>query len=89
MQYAREHVAAIFLSLSPCAPTLPHLVRTMMPPTDRNACNGGLMLTKRCHLTEDLLGLMIQTPTLLQLQHGVTWLGACCLLGRRISQDSC
>jgi hypothetical protein len=45
-RHAREHVA-ILLSL--------------LPTTDRNACNGGLMLTKRCHLDnyDDLLGLTI------------------------------
>jgi hypothetical protein len=49
-RHAREHVA-ILLSLP----------RTTLPTTDRNACNGGLMLTQRCHLdnNDDLLGLTI------------------------------
>lgn len=49
-QHAREHVAFLL--------SLPH---TTLPTTDRNACNGGLMLTKGCHLdnNDDLLGLMI------------------------------
>ena len=31
----------------------------LLSPTDGSECDGGIMLTKRCHLTDDLLGLMI------------------------------
>ena len=31
----------------------------LLSSTDGNECDGGIMLTKRCHSTENLLGLMI------------------------------